>query len=191
MQNAQCKYYQVSRAKSKIVSETYKTKLLDIEEWCKEGSTEKFCPYYSNRSLVESAQLVILPFEALYDEAQMALLRAYTKDSIVVIEDVDFLQDMTLEVASLHPQYECIELSSKTIQTTQTQLDELQVLPSSDILAALSAAVGRADQPIISASQLATSLCMDNLDSKLLTEIDTICDAITSMQQQKRIRNRR
>ena len=102
MQNAQCKYYQVSRAKSSVVSETYKTKLLDIEEWCKEGTSEKFCPYYSNRSLVETAQLVVLPFEALYDEAQMALLRTHTKDSIVVVEDADFLQDMALEVAALH-----------------------------------------------------------------------------------------
>ncbi len=103
MQSAQCKFYQVSRAKSSVVSETYKSKLLDLEEWCKEGASEKFCPYYSNRALVETAQLVVLPFEALYDEAQMALLRTYTKDCILVVEDADYLQDMALEVPLPHP----------------------------------------------------------------------------------------
>ncbi len=103
VQSAQCKFYQVSREKSSVVSETYRGKLLDLEEWAKEGACEKFCPYYSNRSLVETAQLVVLPFEALYDEAQMALLRTYTKDCIVVVEDADHLQDLALEVRTPHP----------------------------------------------------------------------------------------
>ncbi len=67
----------------------------------------------------------------------------------------------------------------------QAQLDELKALPESGILAALAAAVTREDAAPGSLAQLAAQLGEDGLDSRLLAEIEELCGALVSAQEQR------
>ena len=87
VQAMDCKYYKSSQEKVDRIDAVYRGKVMDIEEWKKEGVSEKFCPFYANRSMVESSNVVVLPFEALGDESQVDLISEHARDSIVVVEN--------------------------------------------------------------------------------------------------------
>lgn len=74
------------------------TKLLDIEDWGKEGASEKFCPFYANRNLIPNAKMVIIPFELLLDNHILTALDPYIENSIIIIEDADLFESTMLNV---------------------------------------------------------------------------------------------
>lgn len=99
VENSQCKYFnQLHKKMDEVINVYSRPKVLDIEEWFKEGTGEKFCPFYANRSLVPNAKLVILPFDQLLDTKIFCLLEPYLSHSVVIIEDADLFEAAALKV---------------------------------------------------------------------------------------------
>ncbi len=99
MEVGQCKQYNLIQKKLPEVVDVYSTtKVLDIEDWGKEGISEKFCTYYANRNLVHNAKMIILPFELLMDPQTINSLEDYIENSIVIIEDADLFESSAINV---------------------------------------------------------------------------------------------
>lgn len=79
---------------------------MDIEEWVSEGKTQKFCPFYAVRNLINQANLVLMPFELLMDPKYLDLMESHFENSIVVVEDSDLFEGYILDVS--HDQTEQI-----------------------------------------------------------------------------------
>lgn len=66
---------------------------LDIEDLVQIGNDLKICPYYGSRSMVHTADLVVLPYQSLLSKSSRESLGLSLKDSVVVIDEAHNLAD--------------------------------------------------------------------------------------------------
>ncbi|KAJ8560064.1 hypothetical protein K7X08_004122 [Anisodus acutangulus] len=66
---------------------------LDIEDLVQIGHDLKTCPYYGSRSMVHTADLVVLPYQSLLSKSSRESLGLSLKDSVVVIDEAHNLAD--------------------------------------------------------------------------------------------------
>lgn len=74
---------------------------LDIEDLAKLGKNLGTCPYYGSRSMVLSADLVVLPYQSLLSKSSREALGLNLKSNIVIIDEAHNLAD------SLISMYDC------------------------------------------------------------------------------------
>lgn len=66
---------------------------MDIEDLVQIGRDLKTCPYYGSRSLVHTADLVVLPYQSLLSKSSRESLGLSLKDSVVIIDEAHNLAD--------------------------------------------------------------------------------------------------
>ncbi|XP_060167253.1 uncharacterized protein LOC132598418 isoform X1 [Lycium barbarum] len=66
---------------------------LDIEDLVQIGNDLKTCPYYGSRSMVHTADLVVLPYQSLLSKSSRESLGLSLKDSVIVIDEAHNLAD--------------------------------------------------------------------------------------------------
>lgn len=77
----------------------FQHKVMDIEDWYKEASEEKFCAFYATRSMLPNANVIVLTFENITDEKSLELIKPHLQNSIVVIEDADIFENHLITVS--------------------------------------------------------------------------------------------
>lgn len=102
VQNKECRFFNTYAEKRDLISNLYKSKVMDIEEWTSEGKSQKFCPFYATRNLVDQAHLVMLPYELLLDPKYIDLIHDHYENSVLIIEDADLFEGFALEVIKVH-----------------------------------------------------------------------------------------
>lgn len=72
--------------------------VLDIEDLVQLGRNIGTCPYYGSRSMITSADLVVLPYQSLLSKASREGLGLNLKDSIVIIDEAHNLADSLISM---------------------------------------------------------------------------------------------
>ncbi|MBA0663788.1 hypothetical protein Goklo_003877, partial [Gossypium klotzschianum] len=72
--------------------------VLDIEDLVQLGRNIGTCPYYGSRSMITSADLVVLPYQSLLSKASRKALGLNLKDSIVIIDEAHNLADSLISM---------------------------------------------------------------------------------------------
>lgn len=75
------------------------TRIHDIEDLGKLGEKLKICPYYSVRNGLDSAEIVGLPYQMLFQSATRSLLGLNIDNSVILIDEAHNLYDT---ISSLH-----------------------------------------------------------------------------------------
>lgn len=71
---------------------------LDIEDLVKVGHKLGTCPYYGSRSMVPTADLVILPYQSLLSKMSRESLGLNLKNNIVIIDEAHNLADSLISM---------------------------------------------------------------------------------------------
>ncbi|KAH1048040.1 hypothetical protein J1N35_038824 [Gossypium stocksii] len=72
--------------------------VLDIEDLVQLGRNIGTCPYYGSRSMIPSADLVVLPYQSLLSKASREALGLNLKDNIVIIDEAHNLADSLISM---------------------------------------------------------------------------------------------
>lgn len=98
------------------ILKNFAQKALEIEEWYSEGHTQRFCPFYSNRQMVQQSVCILLTSEQLLDPSQRALVEEYLPKSIIVLEDSDLFEE------------DCLDSQKKEFSGTFCQKSQEEIL---------------------------------------------------------------
>lgn len=71
---------------------------LDIEDLIHLGRKVGTCPYYGSRSLVQGADLIVLPYQSLLSKSSRESLGLVLKNSIVIIDEAHNLADSLISM---------------------------------------------------------------------------------------------
>ncbi|CAI9281220.1 unnamed protein product [Lactuca saligna] len=71
---------------------------LDIEDLVRLGGNLGTCPYYGSRSMVPSADLVVLPYQSLLSKSSRESLGLSLKNSVVIIDEAHNLADSLISM---------------------------------------------------------------------------------------------
>uniref|UniRef100_UPI00359026F4 ATP-dependent DNA helicase DDX11 n=1 Tax=Myxine glutinosa TaxID=7769 RepID=UPI00359026F4 len=72
----------------------------DVEEACTRGRELSACPYYTSRSAVPAAQLVVLPYQCLLHGPTRCAARLSLKGQIVIVDEAHNLMDTIMAIHS-------------------------------------------------------------------------------------------
>lgn len=93
-----------------------KEEVYDIEDLHKLGRKEKVCPYYGARHSIQTAEVVALPYNLLFQKETRASFNINLKNQIVIIDEAHNLIDT---IASIHS----VEITDLHVTQTLTQLN--------------------------------------------------------------------
>ena len=106
-----CQYF-IGLNKEKL--EDSKNNLIDIEELCKNGKKDKFCPFYYQIDKSKSvADIIFMPYNYIFDEDIRNTLNINLKGNIIIIDEAH------------NTRQTCEE--AKTIQITEDDLNEMTI----------------------------------------------------------------
>lgn len=71
---------------------------LDIEDLVQLGRNIGTCPYYGSRSMITTADLVVLPYQSLLSKSSREALGLNLKDNIVIIDEAHNLADSLISM---------------------------------------------------------------------------------------------
>lgn len=71
---------------------------LDIEDLVHLGRSIGTCPYYGSRSIIPSADLVVLPYQSLLSKSSRESLGLNLKNNIVIIDEAHNLADSLISM---------------------------------------------------------------------------------------------
>lgn len=71
---------------------------LDIEDLVHLGRHMRTCPYYGSRSMVPTAELVVLPYQSLLSKSSRESLGLNLKNNIVIIDEAHNLADSLINM---------------------------------------------------------------------------------------------
>ncbi|XP_039066681.1 ATP-dependent DNA helicase DDX11-like isoform X1 [Hibiscus syriacus] len=71
---------------------------LDIEDLVQLGRNIGTCPYYGSRSMIPSADLVVLPYQSLLSKASREILGLNLKNNVVIIDEAHNLADSLISM---------------------------------------------------------------------------------------------
>ncbi|CAN4098352.1 unnamed protein product [Withania somnifera] len=83
---------------------------MDIEDLVQIGHDLKTCPYYGSRSMVHTADLVVLPYQSLLSKSSRESLGLNLKDSVVVIDEAHNLADSLVSMYNSKITFSQLEL---------------------------------------------------------------------------------
>ncbi|GAB2228111.1 hypothetical protein Droror1_Dr00009941 [Drosera rotundifolia] len=93
-----CPMLRNPKLQKEFISEVLEQDALDIEDLVDLGSRLGTCPYYGSRSLVPSADLVILPYQSLLSKSSRGSLGLDLKGSVVIIDEAHNLADSLISM---------------------------------------------------------------------------------------------
>lgn len=89
--------------------------VLDIEDLAKTGREEKVCPYYGARHSINTAEIVALPYNLLFQKETRESFNINLKNQIVIIDEAHNLIDT---IASIHS----VEITDQHVTQCLAQL---------------------------------------------------------------------
>ena len=89
---------------------------MDIEDLAKAGRELKICPYYGARHSIQSAEIVTLPYNILFQKETRQSFSISLKNQIVIIDEAHNLIDT---IAQIHS----VEISDAHVTQSLTQLN--------------------------------------------------------------------
>lgn len=101
----------MEKLKSKIVSE-----IMDIEDLVNAGKKLCACPYYTSRSSVNEADIVLLPYQILFHKKTRSQTGINLEKSIVIIDEAHNLLDAIFGMYGAEINLEELELTQKQVQ---------------------------------------------------------------------------
>lgn len=101
----------IEKLKGKIVSE-----IMDIEDLVKAGKKLCACPYYSSRSSVKEADIVLLPYQILFHKKTRAQTGIELEKSVVIIDEAHNLLDAIFGMYSVEINLAELEVTLNQIQ---------------------------------------------------------------------------
>ncbi|GAB2293540.1 hypothetical protein Dimus_027747 [Dionaea muscipula] len=93
-----CPMLRKAKLQKEFKSEVWEQDTLDIEDLVHLGSRLGTCPYYGSRSLVPSAELVVLPYQSLLSKSSRESLGLDLKGSVVIIDEAHNLADSLISM---------------------------------------------------------------------------------------------
>ncbi|CDO98038.1 unnamed protein product [Coffea canephora] len=112
-----CPMLQSRKAEREFWSETSHQGPLDIEDLVKVGHKVGTCPYYGSRSMVPTADLVILPYQSLLSKTSRESLNLSLKNNIIIIDEAHNLAD------SLISMYD-VKITSSQLERIHSHLEK-------------------------------------------------------------------
>lgn len=89
---------------------------IDIEDLARLGRSEKICPYYGARHSIDTAEIVALPYNLLFQKETRESFNINLKNQVVVIDEAHNLIDT---IASIHS----VEISDQHVTQALAQLN--------------------------------------------------------------------
>jgi Rad3-related DNA helicase len=89
---------------------------IDIEDLAKLGRSEKICPYYGARHSINTAEIVALPYNLLFQKETRESFNINLKNQVVIIDEAHNLIDT---IASIHS----VEISDQHVSQALAQLN--------------------------------------------------------------------
>lgn len=108
-----CPYF---KNNSENLKNTSLTNVMDIEDLVKLSLKEKSCAYYSSRSVVPDSQLIMVPYQILFNKTTREQCGIDLKNNIVIIDEAHNLLDT---ISQIH---------TATISLTQLRLAHKQMM---------------------------------------------------------------
>lgn len=71
---------------------------LDIEDLVHLGRNLGTCPYYGSRSMVQAADLIVLPYQSLLSKSSRESLGLVLKNNIIIIDEAHNLADSLISM---------------------------------------------------------------------------------------------
>jgi len=71
---------------------------LDIEDLVQLGRNIRTCPYYGSRSMIATADLVVLPYQSLLSKSSREALGLNLRDNVVIIDEAHNLADSLISM---------------------------------------------------------------------------------------------
>ncbi|KAL6996479.1 RNA helicase [Sarracenia purpurea var. burkii] len=93
-----CPMLQKYKLQKQFRSEIYQEGAFDIEDLVRLGSRIGTCPYYGSRSMVHSADLVVLPYQSLLSKSSRESLGLNLKNNIIIIDEAHNLADSLISM---------------------------------------------------------------------------------------------
>ncbi|KAI3766642.1 hypothetical protein L2E82_16710 [Cichorium intybus] len=89
---------------------------LDIEDLVRLGGSLGTCPYYGSRSMVPSADLVVLPYQSLLSKSSRESLGLSLKNSVVIIDEAHNLADSLISMYDSKITFFQLELVNSSLE---------------------------------------------------------------------------
>ena len=101
---------------------------IDIDEMKKIGENSNFCPFYFQRKKKEIADIIFLPYNYVFDQKLLRILKINLTNSILIIDEAHNIENVCESAYSA-------ELSTKTIDSCIDDLKQISILvdKSSDL----------------------------------------------------------
>ncbi|KAH7547286.1 hypothetical protein FEM48_Zijuj01G0293600 [Ziziphus jujuba var. spinosa] len=93
-----CPMLQKYKLQKQFRNEISQQGALDIEDLVHLGKNMNTCPYYGSRSMVPSADLVVLPYQSLLSKSSRESLGLNLKNNIVIIDEAHNLADSLISM---------------------------------------------------------------------------------------------
>lgn len=110
--NKSCPFYKNKEEKLRNFS---LSEVMDIEELVHVATEEKSCAYYSSRSAAKDCQLIMVPYQNLFNKATREQCGINLKDNVVIIDEAHNLLDT---ISQIHT----ASISLKNLKISYTQL---------------------------------------------------------------------
>ncbi|TKY64491.1 ATP-dependent RNA helicase DDX11 [Spatholobus suberectus] len=93
-----CPMLRKHRVQQEFRNEVSQKGPLDIEDLANLGRTMGTCPYYGSRSMVQRADLVVLPYQSLLSKSSREALGLNLKSNIIIIDEAHNLADSLINM---------------------------------------------------------------------------------------------
>lgn len=111
----ECEYY-ANFAANEFDSEKLKEPMLDIEDLCKDGARNKYCPYFMSRDRIKEAEVIFMPYNYLLHPILRDDEGIDLKNAIIIIDQVHDLPEFCIYTTSAL-------ISTETISNALGDLD--------------------------------------------------------------------
>lgn len=98
---------------------------LDIEDLVHLGRSVGTCPYYGSRSLVQGADLIVLPYQSLLSKSSRESLGLVLKNSIIIIDEAHNLADSLVSMYDSKITYSQVWLPALLNSVTRCNFETL------------------------------------------------------------------
>ncbi|OMO66742.1 Helicase-like, DEXD box c2 type [Corchorus olitorius] len=93
-----CPMLRTHKLQKQFRSEMSQQGALDIEDLVQLGRNIGTCPYYGSRSMITTADLLVLPYQSLLSKSSREALGLNLKDSVVIIDEAHNLADSLISM---------------------------------------------------------------------------------------------
>ena len=99
---------------------------LDIENLHKLGLKKKVCPFYLQRNRVESADLVLMPYNYLFDDKTRRTMKINFQDSIIIMDEAHNIDRVAADVASFELNIGILNMALAELSKLKNLIDTTQ-----------------------------------------------------------------